>query len=96
MKTDPWISALAGVFGLLAVTFLVLVCLFIFNARESRRLQPQVANANMARNIAGMLANEVVEYGKQHPDILEYTGLKAMMAAQGNAAAPTTSKPQGK
>ena len=92
MKNDPWIGVLVGVLGILAVAFLGLTYFYITYSRETRQLQPQVINANIGQQIANSMLHDVTEYGKQHPDILEYIG----GPKPANVAPPTAVKPPGK
>ncbi len=86
MKNDPWVGALVGVLALCALLFVVLDILLISYSREIRGVQPQIAAINARRALATALVGDVAEYGKQHPDILQFTGLNA-------PAAPAVIKP---
>ena len=72
MKNDPLISTLLGVLAFGALVAVGLDIAYVNYSRQSRALQPQVMVINQRRNLAMALRAEVLDYGKTHPDILDF------------------------
>ena len=77
MKNDPLISTLLGVLTFGALVAVGLDVAYVNYSRQWRALQPQVMVINQRRNLAMALRAEVLDYGKQHPDILDFVGGKS-------------------
>ena len=93
MKNSPLTTILLGVLTVSALASFVLFMLNIFNTRELRTLQPQVAAINNNQATVNALVIDSMEYSKTHHEIdplLETVGLKPGKAAPVPASKPTT------
>jgi hypothetical protein len=86
MKNDPLISTLVGVLAFGALVAVGLDVAYVNYSRQVRALQPQAIMVNQRRQLAMALRAEVIDYGKQHPDIIEFISGKPVSAPP----APTT------
>jgi hypothetical protein len=82
--------------GVLTAVALFLAILFEVRFRQLRNLQPQVVNAQNNQNFVNALANDALDYSKQHPaidPILQAVGVKPLAPAPAHAA---PARPPGK
>lgn len=66
MQKDPLISALVGALFLGSVAIFALGLRYEMQFRALRDLQPQLADSQRARSIGLALANESLEFRRQH------------------------------
>lgn len=66
MQKDPVISALVGALFLGSVAIFALGLSYESHFRQLRQLQPKLLESQKARSIGLALANESVEYRRQH------------------------------
>ncbi len=93
MRNDSLTAILTGILGISALAAVLLCYLYFTNIRNIRVLQSQMAQVQNNRALITALANDVVEYGKTHPDIgpiLESVGFRSSKTAAAPAPKPTT------
>lgn len=92
MKSNSLPSILLGVLALSALGSIILYVMWASTMRDTRQLQAQVSAAQYNRNVANMLANDLMEYSKKNPAIdpvLVELGLKSKPgAAPANSVKP--------
>ena len=88
---SPLITVLMVSTGVLTAVVLFLAIVFELHFRQLRNLQPQLVNAQNNQNFVNALANDALEYSKNHPSIdpiLQAVGVKAGKPAPANGAKP--------
>ncbi|HWH72473.1 MAG TPA: hypothetical protein VNT26_24135 [Candidatus Sulfotelmatobacter sp.] len=100
MKKSPLTTVLLAVLAISTLASVVLCYMFVTGAGEFRRLQEQNAMINNNRGLINALANEALEYSKQHSDIdpiLVAAGVKpGARPALAPTQAPGSTKPATK
>ncbi len=91
MKNSPLTTFLLAVLAISAVLSVVFCSLYISSTRNLRKLQGQVTFINTRTAGVTALANDALEYSKNHPEIdpiLQWANLKSP-----KTASATTNKP---
>jgi hypothetical protein len=69
MKSNSLTSVLLGVLAISALGSMILYVMWASTIRDSRRIQLQVYSAQYNKNMANMLATDLLEYSKRNPAI---------------------------
>lgn len=100
MKNSPLTTILLIVLGASVLASLALCGFYIRYTGRARALQPQAILVNQRLPLVNALANDALEYSKQHSDIdpiLIAAGVKAGRLPQApSSAPPATQKSPGK
>ena len=91
MKNSSSTAILTGVLALCVLASVVLSWYYIHNAGELRSLQAHVVGINNRRAAVTALANDAIEFGQKHPDLLAVLKAAGLKAPETNTA--STNKP---